>query len=138
LVAAFGRGEVERDPGDYAELEITPRFVFNEFFSVSGQYKYRRKEQDRHTGQFSSTDALGDSVTIEPTILDANTEQRESRISAGISYSTVAAHRRGRVRYPLEVFVQHVESISGSGANVPKIRQQIVQLRLYMQIFGRR
>ncbi|MBA3560584.1 MAG: hypothetical protein H0W30_18540 [Gemmatimonadaceae bacterium] len=138
LVAAFGRGEVERDPGDYAELEITPRFVFNEFFSVSGQYKYRRKEQDRHTGQFSSTDAVGDSVTIRPTILDANTEQRESRISAGISYSTVAAHRRGRVRYPLEVFVQHVESISGSGANVPKIRQQIVQLRLYMRIFGKR
>ncbi len=138
LAAAFGRRLVERDPGDYAELEITPRFVFNEFFSISGQFIYRRKEQDRHTGQFDTTDVFGDPITIEASILDANTEQRESRASAGISYSTVAAHRRGGARWPLEVFVQHVESLSGFGANVPKIRQQIVQLRLYMRIFGRR
>jgi len=137
LAAGFGRREVERDPGDYAELELTPRFVFNEFFSVSAQYRYRRKEEDRHTDRFSSTDVPGDSITIQASILDANTEQRESRVSAGISYSTVAAHRRGRARYPLEVFVQHVESLSGSGADVPKIRQQVVQLRLYMRIFGR-
>ncbi|MGI9076829.1 MAG: hypothetical protein ACR2G6_05775 [Gemmatimonadaceae bacterium] len=136
--ASFGQRLVDRDPGDYVELEITPRLVLNEFFSISGQYSYRRKEQDRHTGKFDTTDVSGDPLTIEASVLDANTEQRESRASAGISYSTVAAHQRGRTRYPLEVFVQHVESLSGSGANVPKLRQQIVQLRLYMRLFGKR
>ncbi|MBC7791572.1 MAG: hypothetical protein H7Z74_16625 [Anaerolineae bacterium] len=136
LFAAFGRRQVDRDPGDYMELEVTPRFVLNDLFSISGQYSYRRKEQDRHAGRFDTTDIFGDPITIDASILDAGTEQRESRVSAGVSYSTVAAHHLGRARYPLEVFVQHVESLSGSGANVPKIRQQIVQLRLYMRIFG--
>lgn len=138
LAEAFRQQLVSRNLGDYLEVELTPRFIVNDFFSVSAQYSFRRKEQDRHTGRFQTADASGNPIELDASILDAGTEQQESRAGAGIAYSTVLAHQRGRARYPIEIFLHHVQTISGSGAGVQKIKQQMLQLRLYRRVFGAR
>lgn len=129
--AYWRRQEVERDLGDVIDVQVTPRFRVGDFFSVMAQYRVRRKAEDRHTGRFNVTNHLGDPVTLDATILDAETEQREDRLSFGLGYSTLASVARGRSRIPLEVFLQYGESIRGSGGKTPKVSVGVMHVRVF-------
>lgn len=129
--AYWRRQEVERDLGDVIDLQVTPRIIVGDFFSVMAQYRVRRKGEDRHTGRFNVTDELGDPVTLDAAILDTETEQREDRLSFGLGYSTLASVARGRSRIPLEVFLQYGESIRGSGGKTPKVSVGVMHVRVY-------
>ena len=56
FAAYWRRHEVERDVGDIVDVEVTPRIALGDFFSLMGQYRVRRKAEDRHTGTFNATD----------------------------------------------------------------------------------
>ncbi|MEJ7809169.1 MAG: hypothetical protein WKG32_02015 [Gemmatimonadaceae bacterium] len=136
LAFAYRRFLVDRDLGDFFELELTPRFVISDYFAVSGSYLYRNKQEDRYSGTFQTRNTLDQDITLNAATLNAETEQTEHRVIAGITYSTLAAFQKGRARVPLEIFVQHAESVNGSGGSTPRIRQNQVQLRVYTRIFG--
>ena len=129
--AYWRRQDVDRDLGDVVDLQVTPRIALGSFFSLMAQYRTRRKAEDRHTGRFNVTDDLGDPVTLDASILDAETEQREDRVSIGLGYSTLTSVARGRARIPLEIFMQYGESIRGSGGKTPKVSVGVMQLRVY-------
>ena len=131
FAAYWRRQDVDRDLGDVVDLQVTPRVALGTFFSLMGQYRMRRKAEDRYTGRFNVSDDLGDPVTLDASTLDAETEQREDRVSIGLGYSTVASVARGRARIPLEIFVQYGESIRGSGGKTPKVSVGVMQLRVY-------
>ncbi|MDQ3808661.1 MAG: hypothetical protein M3336_00050, partial [Chloroflexota bacterium] len=137
LAAAYRRQRVERDLGDYFELDVLPRFVLNDYVAVGGEYLYRHKSQDSYSGTFNVTNTLGEPITLDASILNAETRQREQRVGGGIAFSTVAAHRRGRASLPLEITYQYVRSVTGSGGRTPKVSQHIIQLRAYLPLFAR-
>jgi hypothetical protein len=130
--AYWRRHEVERDVGDVVDVQVTPRIGLGSFFSVMGQYRVRRKAEDRHTGRFDVTNDLGDPVTLDAAILDAETEQREDRVSIGLGYSTLTSVARERARIPLEIFLQYGESIRGSGGKTPKVSIGVMHVRVWV------
>ena len=130
--AYWRRQEVDRDLGDVVDVQVTPRFALGSFFSLMAQYRARRKAEDRHTGRFDVTDDLGEPVTLEASMLDAETEQREDRVSIGLGYSTVTSVARARSRVPIEIFLQYGESIRGSGGKTPKVSVGVMQVRAWV------
>jgi hypothetical protein len=126
---------VSRDLGDYIELEASPRWVYNDYLSLSANYLYRRKGEDKYTGVFTTEDPSGEPITLDASILGVGTEQREQRIGGGASFSTLRAYDQGRSRIPIEVQFSHWQSISGSGYSPKQFTTQI-QMRYYTRLFG--
>lgn len=133
----YTRHEVDRDLGDFLEIEVTPRFVLGDYFSVGAQYYFRRKAEDRYSGTFDATSLTGQPVTLDASVLDAATEQEEHRVAAGVSFSTLAALRRGRSGLPIDVTLRHEQSVAGSGGRTPRLRRELLEVRVYAQLFGR-
>ena len=136
LAAAYRQQTVTRDLGDVIDLEISPRWVLNDYLAVAGHYYYRRKFSDRYTGTFNVSNLAGQSVMLDASTLNLETEAREHRFGGGISYSTLAAYEKGKARLPLEVTLFHYETTAGSGGNTPKLATDQVQLRFYTRLFG--
>ncbi|HJU90248.1 MAG TPA: hypothetical protein VJ672_12695 [Gemmatimonadaceae bacterium] len=132
----YTRRTVSRDLGDYIELEATPRFVLSRYFMLGGQYVYRRKAEDKHTGTFAVTNLAGDNVTLDAGVLDVGTEEVAHRVTGGVVFSTVAAYRERRARWPIEISFRHTETLAGSGGFVPKTVVESIQARLYVRLFG--
>jgi hypothetical protein len=135
----FRERRVQRDLGDYFELEARPRYILNDYLSFSGVYLYRHKSQDRYIGTFvvpaEETRGLGE-VTLDASTLDARTEVVEHRVGAGLTFSSLPSFQRRRSRLPLEVSFLHLQSISGSGGLTPKLQSDQVHLRFYTRLFG--
>ncbi|HUF28395.1 MAG TPA: hypothetical protein VMM18_15570 [Gemmatimonadaceae bacterium] len=138
LAAEWRRREVERDLGDFFELEANQRVVVNDYVSVTGHYMYRHKYGDRYTGTFEvPADVTGYApVTLDASILNQQTEAIEHRLGGGLSFSTVAAFAQGRVRLPIEVTYFHFQTTRGWGGQVPKLRSDQIQVRVYFRLFG--
>ena len=135
FAAEYREQTVSRDLGDYMELQATPRYVYNDYVSLSAQWTYRRKAEDTYTGTFTVTDPLDDPVSLDASILGIGTKQSEQRVGGGIAFSTLRAYDRGRANVPVEIQLLHWQAVSGSGY-VPKRFNTQVQLRYYMRLFG--
>ncbi|HVE80406.1 MAG TPA: hypothetical protein VNA89_16185 [Gemmatimonadaceae bacterium] len=137
--AAYRERVVDRDLGDYYEVEVTPRFALGRALTLAGHYQFRRKAADSHRGQFvvpaSETDEGAD-VVLDASTLDAETEVTLQRVGLGFSYSNAANYTRRRARFPVEVSYLHLETIAGEGGNVPRARSDRIQLRFYTRLFG--
>lgn len=120
---------VSRDPGDYLELEVTPRYALGRHLSVGAQYHYRTKGADHY-------DVPGDEALAAA--LERTTEAYEHRVGAGITLSTLADWARGRVGVPLEVSYLHSRVVSGGGMLTNRTGRDEVMVRLYLGLFGRR
>ena len=136
IVGVYRTFPVQRDLGDYYAVAITPRLVLGDYFSLGAQYLYRHKNQDEYTGTFTTTNLVGDTVTLDASILDRETAQRAHQISAGLVYSTLAAYAAGKTRWPIEVSYEHTASLAGSGGRTPKITEDRLQIRIYAHLFG--
>lgn len=126
---------VSRDLGDYLELEATPRFVYNDYFSLSAQWRYRKKSADAYRGTFTIAGVDDEPMVIDASVLDAGTERSDQRIGAGLTFSTLRAFDRHRARLPLEVQFLHSQTVSGSGY-VPKRFSSQLELRVYTGLLG--
>jgi hypothetical protein len=126
---------VERDLGDFLELEVAPRWVPNETFSVSADYRYRNKPADTYGGfQASVIGVAGAPVPLDAATLGIQTAQHEHRLGMAITFSTVRGYARGRSRWPMEVSLVHTQVMGGEG--VPKTFATAVAFRFYRRLFG--
>lgn len=138
LAAAYRQQKVDRDLGDYYELEANPRWVFNDYVALTGHYYYRRKYEDKYKGTFqidSAVTGFGD-LTIDASTLNGETEAREHRFGGGVSFSTLKAFQEKRSRIPVEVTYLHFQTTRGEGGAVPKLFSDQLQLRVYARLFG--
>ncbi len=136
LAPVYRRQRVKRDLGDFYELEVTPRFVINDYFGISGQYMYRHKYEDRYTGVFAVKNTLREDVILNAAQLNDETGATEHRFGGGIAFSTLAAFTKGKAKIPFEISYQHMEDVAGSGGKQPAIKQDVIQFRLYTRLFG--
>lgn len=121
--------EVDRNPGDVMEFEVAPRYVPNDEFSIAGVYRYRSKGADSYRGTFNVTSADGTPLTLDASILNSGTSQKEQALGFSVTYSTVRGYARGTSKWPLEVWYLHSAVLSGT--SVPKIQMNGVGLRIY-------
>jgi hypothetical protein len=134
---AWRQRVVQRDLGDQLELELTPRWVLTDFFSVGAQYLFRNKPEDKFTGAFTvapSESGLAAPVTLNASTLSYETAATEQRIGIGLTFSTVAAHARHKAKLPIEVQYFNSRTIVGSGGRVPKLSIHQLQVRLYPKL----
>ncbi|HSJ65812.1 MAG TPA: hypothetical protein VK922_18165 [Gemmatimonadaceae bacterium] len=137
LAPLASRHEVERDLGDYIELEVAPRIVLGRYLSIGARYAMRDKEADRHT-LATGAELPPEGLPFEAEVLDSATAYTVQELGVGFTYSTMAAKARGLARLPIEVTYQHVESLSASDGYVPKRRRDEVRIRVYLSVFGGR
>ena len=130
--------EVNRDLGDYTELEVTPRFAPNAAFAFSGYYRLRTKGADKYSFLFDSN-AMGPDVVTglapDVSLLGQGTAQTEQRLGFAFTYSTLRGYAFRRSPWPLEVTLLHTQAISGKGG-LPKEYVTSVGIRLYRSPFG--
>jgi hypothetical protein len=111
------------------ELEFAPRYVPNDEFSISARYRYRSKGLDSYDGTFQVSGADGTPLSLDASVLEAGTEQKEHQFGFAVTYSTVRAYSRGSAKWPLEISLLHTQVMSGSG--IPRIQMNGLALRLY-------
>ena len=114
---------VSRQTGNVTELDVVPRWVFNDFVSIGGEYLYRRKPADQFT-----------SGGILVPALSAGTEFTEQRVGGGIVFSNAHAVSLGKSRIPFDVSYLHTETIAGTGGAVPKLVNEQILIRLYFRL----
>jgi hypothetical protein len=136
LAPVWRRRTVDRDLGSYFEFELTPRWVINDYVSVTSQWYYRHKVADSYTGKFVVPGAItgyGD-ITIDASTNNLETEQTEHRMGTGFSFSTVKAFEDKKVKVPMEVTYLHYQTTRGSLTY--KLFTDQIQFRIYARLFG--
>ena len=126
--------EISRKPGDYAEVEAIPRWMFNDYFAVSADYVLFLKRGDRY--EFPS--GTGSPAVVgfpQPALLNTG-HQTAQRIGVGFTYSTLASSARGKGHIPLEIRYQRLQTVGGEGT--PFATQDRLEFRLYSNLYGRR
>lgn len=131
---AYRRRLVNRDLGDQLEIEFTPRWILTDFFSIGAQYLFRNKAEDTYTGTFTVSpleSGLPAPITLNASTLQGETSAMEQRAGFGLTFSSLAAHARGKARLPIEVQYFNSRTITGSGGAVAKLSIHQLQVRLY-------
>ena len=134
---SFRERLVERHPGDQLQIEVTPRWVLNDFFSIGAQYLFRHKGEDTFTGTFTvptTVSRLAAPITLNASTLRYETEATEQRVGIGLTFSSVAAHARHKASLPIEVQYFNSRTIAGAGGAVPKLSIHQLQVRLYPRL----
>ncbi len=136
LVRAPGAAEtlVDRDLGDYIELELVPRFALGNYFALAGVYRFRSKAEDSFTGTLAGT---GGGPTVDAALLGFGTQTREQRAGAGLLFSTMDAYARGRAGVPFEVNYVYTRTVAGAGQLVANAAEHRIGARMYVRLFGR-
>ena len=137
--AAYRRREVERNLGDIVEIDVLPRYGLSEYFTVVGQYTFRRRGQDSFTGTYTvpgATTGVGD-IVLDASTLARETGATEHRGGIGFTFSLQPAAAAGRMRRPVEVSYLHSRTVHGSGGNQPKWTLDALQVRITTSLFGR-
>jgi hypothetical protein len=138
LAPSYRQFKVERDLGDYVEFEANPRIALNDYFGISGHYFFRKKQQDKYTGQFNvdpTVTGLPATLALNANTLDLETATTEHRLGGGLSFSTLAAFEKGTAKIPVEFTYFHWQTTKGTG-NIPKAFTDQFQVRLYARLFG--
>jgi hypothetical protein len=131
---AYRERLVDRNLGDQLQIEVNPRWVLSDWFSVGAQYLFRNKAEDAFTGTFTvptSESGLAAPLTLDANTLRYETAATEQRVGVGLTFSSVAAHARHKATFPIEVQYFNSRTIAGTGGAVPRLSIQQLQVRLY-------
>lgn len=126
-------GVVERDLGDYIQLEASPRVAIGSSLALAGFWSMHRKEEDTFTGTLSG----GDGFPVDAAALAIGTEAREQRAGAGIVFSTLDAYGRGRTSFPLDFSYLYTRTVSGAGRLTMHRAEHRIMGRFYLGLFGK-
>jgi hypothetical protein len=107
--------------GNAIQAEAMPRFLLTDYFTINAAYTFRHQAAAR----YASPDVT------EPPVFAASTEQR---IGIGFGYSTVARYARSVSVVPLEVFYEHLQTITATGGLTPQYHRDQIEFRIYYRL----
>ena len=125
---------VERDLGDYLEIEATPRYAVNAYLTLAAHYRFRAKGVDAYAASVGGDPAANDAAL---TALGLGTDTRQHVLGGGIVFSTLPAHARGAARVPVDVVYQRTATLAGAGRLAERATRDVVTVRVYLTPFGR-
>ncbi len=125
----------KRTAGTVLALDVTPRLLLDESFSIDGHYGLE------HVGATTYDQpamiALDCGGCAAPPVVAVSGEGRTAhRLGLGVRFSTLDAYLRGRASYPVEVSFAHLATISGD-PGVPRATRDQIQLRIYYRLIKR-
>jgi hypothetical protein len=128
------------EPGDYYELEATPRLTVGKHFMVGAQYTHRHHAE----ATFSAADGSGaPGGSVDPSILDVASFSSKA-YGFGVVYSSVASYVAGSTSIPFEVSFRYsrtdgwTDGIPPTVFAEPKRSTYAVGVRIYSRIWGKR
>lgn len=116
--------------GSVLQAEVSPRILISDYFAVSAYWGWRKKQED--TYDFTSATSLPGGAPVSP-----ESEWDEQRAGLGVTFSTLAAQRRGGTRPGFEITWTHRQSITSSTGTLPVGREDRITIRYYTRIFAR-
>lgn len=139
LINPFRQALVAITPADMFELRVAPRWQFNDYLGVGGEWRYRTRGEDgiRAIDPAATTVIPGATINYGDGALQTPSDANEHRWAWTFSYSTVGSASRGVARLPLELLYTHEQSVGSSRGIVPRRWEDRVQLRVYTRLFGR-
>lgn len=124
---------LSRTLGSVIEIDATPRWVVNDFFSFGGVYSYIRRDADSYAG-VAGLQPSGSLIAPLPAgfpALDAGTMVHEHRIGGGVVFSNAHAVAQGRSNIPFDVSYEHLETVRVTAGAAPKYVTDQILVRLY-------
>jgi hypothetical protein len=129
-------GSRQRTAGTIFGLDVTPRLLLDESFSIDGAYGLERVGPTTWSVPDVSTVSLCAGCSLPGVVTQSGTTTTAQRLGLGFRYSTVNAYFRHRAPYPIELSFTHLTTITGD-SGVPRISSDQLQLRLYYQLRSR-
>jgi hypothetical protein len=124
-----------RTLGNVLAVHVTPRARFGPALSVDAHWGVTRKGDDEYSFDRSSVDP--DQLVLRPALDGPRGGFTAQQIGIGLTFSTLGMWEQGRVRVPLEVSISHLQMITASGAAVPRLSTDQLQLKLYYRLLRR-
>lgn len=122
--APVGVADAQRTLGHRLDVELAPRVSVGQFFGVSAAYLVRHWGADRYDATAPGADTdVAQRMDVPSRTLSA--------AAFGVSFSTLASYARGRSRFPAEVIYTHTTPLGGSGAVLPAVASDRLELRVY-------
>lgn len=136
----FAQAELENvriEPGNYYELEATPRLSLGQHFLLGARYTHR------HDAATTYAEASGGAPggTASPSVLDVESSSA-TVYGFGVVYSSVASYAAGRTSIPLEVSFRYIRTDRWLDGVPPSILAEperstiAIGLRLYARLWG--
>jgi hypothetical protein len=142
LVPRLNLSTVEWSPGDYLELEVSPRYHFTGELALTSGYRLFRKGADAYTRVSPEPPVSvfaplpSPPIFTDVSLLSRGTEERIHEVGAGLVFSSLEAWQAGRARRPFEARFNLRWTVAGSGRDVPKGMRALVGLRLFLHLWG--
>jgi hypothetical protein len=128
-------GERKRTAGDVIALDVTPRYLLGESFSIDGHCGFEHRGATTYDAASGvASDPLCPTCVLPGAFV--GTARTSHQLGLGLRYSTVEANARGLAPYPIEVSFTHLETVRGD-PGVPKSSRDQVQMRLFFRLLGR-
>lgn len=124
------------EPGNYYEVEATPRLALGQHFMLGARYVHRHDAATTYSAE-------GGAASVDPSVLDVASSS--ARIYGfGVVYSSVASYAAGRTSIPLEVTLQYtrtdrwLDGVPPSVLAEPERSSLGIGVRLYSRLWGKR
>lgn len=139
LVNPFRTTRVSVTPANMFELRVAPRWQFNDYLGVGGEWRFRTRGEDEIRAIDPSAMIIVPNVPINygDGAMQTPSDANEHRWAWTFAYSTLGSTARGVARLPLELFYTHEQSVGSSRGIVPRRWEDRIQLRFYTRLFGR-
>jgi hypothetical protein len=115
------------EPGDRLAIQVAPRYALNSYFAIGGLYRWTRAFGGSVTEQFPE----GDAQALQHEWPSATAHEA----GIGVTWSSVAAWRRRRARWPLEVQWDRSMVVAGSNG-VARFTVDRISVRAYVRLWG--
>jgi len=127
---------LSRTPGTRLDLSIMPRFSLTPSIWLGAAWTYSQQAAD--SWSIVSTPDGGSALAGDATTWAAGTNWTEHRLGLGGTYSTAAAYRAGKSKYNFDVSYEYQQTTTGTGVRVAKLTRDVVSVRWYPTVWGRR
>jgi hypothetical protein len=122
------RALAERRLGDRVAVDISPRVVLNDYLAAGVRYRFVAQTDAEWTERAPAEGATALRATV-PGI-------RYQEAGFGVTWSSIAAWRRGHTRIPIEVSYDRAIAIGGSG-DVFAGQSDRISVTVYGRVWGR-
>ncbi len=136
LLRADREVTLSRTPGARVDASIVPRFALTPGIWLGASWSYSQQAAD--SWRIAASPAGSAAVDGDAQAWVAATDWTEHRFGLGGTYSTAPAVRAGRARHLFDVSYEFLQTTTGRGWRVRKLTRDVVTVRWYPSLWGRR
>ncbi len=123
-------------PGNYLELELSPRFFLTPQMSIGVRYHLWNKGEDSYALQPLDPEVLERTDYPPADLLNQETKETLRELGFGVTYSTVEANERGEASLPIFFRATYFHPVGGSGGRTPKGGRFEAGISLFRTFWG--